>query len=293
MGTLRRFSLIPAALLWLCLLNIVPPVRAGAHNELAAISGDYIFKHKSRSTHGLVYISIPEVSVDEQKFVFPNHFCFLVLGENEIVERGAKVINASARDWQPSEPRSNNEGRAPLFPVLANLSGNSITVERCRAFPNVLQHHVDTDRQPKGVIFSHLPEIRQFWVARNQIGAVGTSHNANLLDGGICGFDSCTSGPNREGQCNNECKGAKNSDASLEFIEPYRILGGLRHASLLTQVSLIMVLGLIAFCIGPIGFGLILFSVEPNVKRKRIAGMFCLILGTLGVGIIEGLIFLS
>jgi hypothetical protein len=293
MGNLRRFSLIPAAFLGFWFLNIIPPVYAGTHNELSIIAVDYIFKHKSRSPAHIIYIDISKVPIDEQNFILSQQGCFFIFGKNEQVKCDAWIPNTTGRDWYSSVIRFGNYRGAPLFSVSAYLSGHSITVEKCWTFPNVFQLHMNAKRQPESIMLYHFAEVGQFWSAGDQVWTIAAPHNPNLLSSGISGFNGCASGPNGESQRNEQYKGTKNPDSSLEFIEPYRIFGGLRHAPLFTQVSLIMVLGLMAFGIGPIGFGLILFSVEPNVQRKRVAGLLFFVLGALALGAIEGLIFLS
>jgi hypothetical protein len=292
-GKLRRFPLIPAALLGCWFLNIIPPIFAGVHNKRAVTTVDYIFEHESSSPENAIYVAISKIPVEEQNFVTPHHVRFLIFGENEVIERSARIPNATARDGQSSETRSDNNRRSPLCALYTDFSRNSMTIKECGAFPNVFQLHMNAKRQPESIMLYHFAEVGQFWSAGDQVWTIAAPHTPNLLSSGISGFNGCASGPNGESQRNEQYKGTKNPDSSLEFIEPYRIFGGLRHAPLFTQVSLIMVLGLMAFGIGPIGFGLILFSVEPNVQRKRVAGLLFFVLGALALGAIEGLIFLS
>lgn len=104
------------------------------------------------------------------------------------------------------------------------------------------------------------------------------ARDANRLDSGISSFAIKTNGDDKSDK-------ASNAQNYLNAVEVHGLFGSIRHADLLTQVSLIMALGLGAIGLIPFGFCRLFLISESNGTddryRKRLAGFF---LGLTGLG---------
>lgn len=100
--------------------------------------------------------------------------------------------------------------------------------------------------------------------------------------GRFSGAGGGESGPSSENQRESDSNKATDSDSGLPFIPVDRVLSGLRHPDLLTQVILLSTLSGVttALVISAIGF---LLGLLGNWRRQWLGGLL-LLLGLCGLG---------
>lgn len=128
------------------------------------------------------------------------------------------------------------------------------------------------------------------------IGALDMSgrnlRKASTLFSGTSGIYGGLSTSDRKSQRNEQNKTPYCGQDCLPSIEYDGIFRSLRHSPLLAQIGLIVILGLLAFGVGPIGIVLLLFPLNPKSKDRPTA-WFLSGLGFLSFGLIICFVFLG
>lgn len=139
------------------------------------------------------------------------------------------------------------------------------------------QHSYSAAEIERPVVSLNIPE--------ENIGAFYIGDGIGTRLGGSSGDYGRLSGASAVANSNDERGESENAKHDLDFVKNHRLFGGFRHAPLLAQVGLIVVAGIGALWIAPIGLCL-LFPLDmngaANRHRKRQFGGLLTLLGLSG-----------